>query len=149
MKNQYESGPLGVKGGIGVFAESNIKGACATILDANPGDNQVTLEAPSDKLQLDRWHMVMANCQQVGGYPPNITYTEYAKVLGIEGRIVTLDRRLKWHYRRELWEDANDGGSIGRARIGCVDRDSNRIIEKLDFNGLDLSQANPSTRSLV
>ena len=71
----------------------------------------------ASKIKPGRWHAVIGYCQQLGGYPPNCQRIDYAIVKSVGGSTVNLDRPLHYSYNHDWWEDPNDDGSLGQARI--------------------------------
>ena len=115
----HEKGALYGGGGSAFVHEDNKKAFCALIHSASEGATTVTLTNLSDarKIVAGRWHTIVGQCQQIGGYPPNVTYCDYVKVLSVVGSTVTLDRPLRHAYSSNWWEDPSDDGSFGKARI--------------------------------
>jgi hypothetical protein len=120
-------GPLCIGKGSNCFVEDNApmsktKGM-ALIASVAKGSSTVKLLTASDasKLKSGRWHAVFSYCQQIGGYPPNVRWIDYAMVKSIAGSTVTLDRALAHSHFADYWEDPNDVQSVGKARIGCWD----------------------------
>lgn len=123
--HSYDMGPLRLgTGGVNCLAEfgdENYKGArMALIADAEEGSDVVTLQTAGDggRLKPGRWHAVMSYCQQMEGYPPNVRWLDYVKVLAVDGSQVTLDRPLNHAHKADYWENPSDHKSIGKARIG-------------------------------
>jgi hypothetical protein len=119
----YDQGPLRIGVGANCFTEKDNgpdKNRMALIADAQVGDDHVTLLNVSDggRLRPGMWHAVCSYCQQMEGYPPNIRWIDYVKVLSVDGVQVTLDRPLNHAHKADYWEDPNDGKSFGKARIG-------------------------------
>ena len=114
----YESGPLNIGKGNAIDHDS-IKASCARINDAKMGDVAVTLMNTNDgsKIKPGRWHAVIGYCQQLGGYPPNCQRIDYVIVKSVSGSTVSLDRPLHYSYNHDWWEDPNDDGSLGQARL--------------------------------
>jgi hypothetical protein len=120
---QYQNGPLGL-GWVGVLNhQGSIKANSPKIAQANPGDTTVALLDPADaaKIVPGRWHIVAAGCQQLNGYPPNITYFDFCLVEAVSGTQVTLDRKLRFSYSPTFYEDPGSDNSIGVARIIPLD----------------------------
>ena len=119
----YNSGPISIGGGNAIDHQGSIKASCALIGDAEMGDAVVTLIDPSDasKIRPGRWHAVIGSNQQIGGYPPNVQRIDYVIVEAVNGSQVTLDRPLRYDYRHDWWEDPNDDGSLGKARLAPWD----------------------------
>lgn len=115
----YNSGPLNVGAGNAIDHQGSIKASCARINDAKMGDTAVTLINANDasKIKPGRWHAIIGYCQQLGGYPPNCQRIDYAIVKSVSGSTVSLDRPLHYGYKHDWWEDPNDDGSLGQARI--------------------------------
>ena len=115
----YNSGPLNIGGGSAIDHQGSIKASCARINDAKMGDAAVTLMNPNDasKIKPGRWHAVIGYCQQLGGYPPNCQRIDYVIVKSVSGSTVSLDRPLHYSYNHDWWEDPNDDGSLGQARL--------------------------------
>ena len=122
-----DKGPLNLGKGANCFVEPNAPmsktKAMALIANAKVGDKSVTLLSAADaaKLEPGRWHAVFSYCQQIGGYPPNVRWIDYAQVKSVSGTTVTLDRPLTRNHFADYWEDPNDEMSIGKARIGLWD----------------------------
>jgi hypothetical protein len=114
----YESGPLNIGKG-NAIDHGSIKASCARINDAKMGDTAVTLINANDasKIKPGRWHAVIGYCQQLGGYPPNCQRIDYVIVKSVSGSTVSLDRPLHYSYNHDWWEDPNDDGSLGQARL--------------------------------
>ncbi|MGK9168525.1 hypothetical protein KXR53_19585 [Inquilinus limosus] len=93
------------------------------------GDHAVMLKNASDarNLPIGRYVMVGSYDQQMYGFPPNIRYFEYAKVVSISGRRVVLDRPLRHRHKDNYWETLQDPNSLGVARIYAIDRDDQRL----------------------
>lgn len=115
----YDGGPLniGTAGAISHQNTPNIKSYCGLLQAAAAGDSTVTLKSAGDagKFKVGRWHVIVGQCQQLGGYPPNVTWLDYVIVTAINGATVTLDRKLKRRYSPSWWEDTTDDQSFGRA----------------------------------
>jgi hypothetical protein len=113
-------------GGMFDTMNGNIKVNCAPIASCSVGDKTVTLLNSSDasKLTVGRWHFVGSVDQQTGlvaGFPPNVRYFDFVKVVSISGTTVTLDRRLRHNHSQSNFEDTTDDNSVGVARIMCWD----------------------------
>ena len=93
------------------------------------GDDTVTLKNVGDarRLRIGRYVMVGSYDQQMYGFPPNLRYFEYAKVVSVNGTSVTLDRPLRHKHKDNSWETPKDPGSLGVARIYVIDRDDQRL----------------------
>jgi hypothetical protein len=93
------------------------------------GDNAVMLIDAGDahNLPIGRYVMVGSYDQQMYGFPPNIRYFEYAKVMSVSGRRVVLDRPLRHRHKDNYWETPQDPNSLGVARIYVIDRDDQRL----------------------
>jgi len=145
--SMYQNGPLGVKGGIGALAhQSQIKSLGAIVVeDTLPGASIVQLLNADEAAKLieGRWHLIASGSIQTGGYPPNCAYVEFVRVDLIEGAEVHLDRRLRFAHGTRCWDDPNNQGILGRARIYLLDEDANRTIERLRFEGIEF-QRNPN-----
>ena len=115
----YNSGPLNIGAGNAIDHQGSIKASCARINDAKMGDAAVTLINANDasKIKPGRWHAVIGYCQQLGGYPPNCQRIDYVIVKSVSGSTVSLDRPLHYSYNHDWWEDPNDDGSLGQARL--------------------------------
>jgi hypothetical protein len=125
-KNPYDNGPLAI-GWVGALNHQDnppgIKSYCPRINSAAAGDSIVTLKSAADatKIKTGRWHIVCGGCQQLDGYPPNVTYFDYAKAVSVSSSTVTLDRRLRYRYSDSWWEDVHDDQSFGVARLVPLD----------------------------
>ena len=118
----YEAGPLNIGRGGAINHQDNppgIKSFCALLNSAAVGASVVTLKKTADtaKIKAGRWHVVMCGCHQIGGFPPNVTYFDYVKVVAVSGTTITLDRRLRYRYSDTFYEDVHDDQSFGRAWI--------------------------------
>lgn len=122
----YDQGPLNIGKGANCMAQipympdSDLKPRMALIADAEVGDDVVTMLNAADggKLRPGMWHAVMSYSQQITGYPPNVRWIDYVKVLSVDGTQVTLDRPLNHAHKADYWEIPGDVESIGKARIG-------------------------------
>jgi hypothetical protein len=125
------------------------------IYTAGAGASTVRLQNKADavNLRIGRWHLIASYDQQVGGYPPNIRYFDYVKVITVSGDSVTLDRRLRHLHREDFFEAPSDPVSIGMARIipldlggahGLVPSTDARLTIRQTFRGIDFVE-NPST----
>jgi hypothetical protein len=101
------------------FQDGTMKAHMAPIATTNAGDTTVTLKVAGDasKIKVGRWHVVCSNCQQIGGYAPNVTWIDYVRVTNVSGTTITLDRPLKYAHISTLWESPTDDQSLGIARI--------------------------------
>ncbi len=101
------------------------------------GANTVTLKNSADaaKLRVGRYHLIGSYDQQMGGFPPNLRYFEWVKVVSVSGATVTLDRPLRFKHKENNFE-SNDPNSIGPARIIVIDRDDVRITQKATYSNL-------------
>jgi hypothetical protein len=118
----YEAGPLNIGQGGAINHQDNppgIKSFCALLNSAAVGASVVTLKKAADasKIKAGRWHVVMCGCHQIGGFPPNVTYFDYVKVVAVSGATITLDRRLRYRYSDTFYENVRDDQSFGRAWI--------------------------------
>jgi hypothetical protein len=109
---QYVTGAL-------AFQSGGMKAHMATIATTAVGDTTVTLLNSGDtsKIAVGRWHIICSANIQIGGYPPNCAWVEYAKVTAVSGTTITLDRPLKYIHRQDNWESTTDDESLGVARI--------------------------------
>lgn len=105
-----------------------------------PGDDAVILKDASDarNLLIGRYVMVGSYDQQMYGFPPNIRYFEYARVVSVSGGRVVLDRPLRHRHKDNYWETLQDPNSLGVARIYAIDRDDQRLtlrarIQDIEF----------------
>ena len=125
------------------------------IYTAEPGADMVRLKNRADaaNVRLGRWHLVASYDQQVGGFPPNIRYFDYVRVIAVSGDRVTLDRRLRHLHREDFFEKSSDPVSIGAARIipmdlggfhGLVPSSEARLTIRQTFKDIEFV-ANPST----
>jgi len=101
------------------FQDGTMKAHMATIATTAVGDTTVTLLNSGDasKIVVGRWHVVCSNCQQLGGYPPNVTWYDYVRVTNVSGTTATIDRPLKYAHISTLWENSSNDQSLGVARI--------------------------------
>jgi|UPI00048925EC hypothetical protein len=124
---------------------------------AEPGQAWVELKNVGDlaKLVIGRWYLVGSYDQQVGGYPPNIRYFDFAKVIGVQGLRVTLDRKLRHRHRDNFFEDPSEPNSLGIARIVPLDMGGaggqlpdvqNRFTIRVTFKDIEFLK-NPSTEN--
>jgi len=117
----YEGGPLNYGSGGAMNHTAGIKGVSCLINTVTAGSNTVTCSTPAQVSRLipGRWHGVIGSCIQLGGYPPNVMFMDYVKVVSVNATtgLVTLDRPLKYSYDSTWWEDAGDDQSFGRAWI--------------------------------
>ena len=88
----------------------------------------------------------MRGCQQLEGYPPIVRQIDYVKVVSVSGGVVTLDRKLKYAHRDDLWEQQDSWLSFGRAWIVPWDMHPDgddpmnpRMIQRGQFIGLDFT----------
>lgn len=93
------------------------------------GDAAVMLKNASDarNLPIGRYVMVGSYDQQMYGFPPNIRYFEYAKVVSASDGRVVLDRPLRYRHKDNYWEILENPNSLGVARIYAIDRDDQRL----------------------
>lgn len=119
--HNYDMGPLRLGIGANCFLEDVDKARMPLIADADVGDDQVTLQNAGDggRLRPGKWHAVFSYSQQLEGYPPNVRWLDFCKVLSVDGTQVTLDRSLNHAHRADYFENPSDHKNIGRARIGC------------------------------
>ena len=106
----------------------NAKSVGYGIRSTNIGDDTVFLKAPAAarNLRIGRYVMIGSYDQQMSGFPPNIRYFEYAKVVSITGEEIVLDRPLRFAHKESYWE-TDDPNSLGIARIYPIDRDDQRL----------------------
>jgi len=135
-------GPLCLGKGANCFAEPLNKTTAMALIDtAQKGATTVQLQSSADaaKLKAGRWHAVFSCSQQITGYPPNVRWIDYCKVVSISGRSVTLDRALQFTHFADYWEDPADQLCIGKARIGLWDGFDGQTRCNLDghFVGLE------------
>lgn len=122
-----DKGPLNIGRGANCFIEAGVPLSktkqMALIETARSGEEWVRLLNVVDvsKLMVGRWHAVFSYCQQLGGYPPNVRWIDFVKVVSITDDRVELDRSLTHNHFDDYWEDPNDEASIGKARIGLWD----------------------------
>jgi hypothetical protein len=83
----------------------------------------VQLKVASDgaKLKPGRWYLVGSYDQQVEGYPPNMRYYDFVKVVSVSGSTVTLDRKLQHKHQDVSFEVPTNLSSIGAARLFPLD----------------------------
>ncbi len=100
-----------------------IKKYSPLIHTAEPGADMVRLKNRLDSryVRVGRWHLVASYDQQVEGYPPNIRYYDYVRVIAVSGDTVVLDRRLRHLHREDYFEIPSNPVSIGAARIIPMD----------------------------
>jgi len=105
------------------FQGGTMKAHCAPIAAAAAGHTTVTLKTSGDagKIKVGRWHVVCSGCQQLGGYPPNLTWIDYVRVTAVSGTTVRLDRPLKYAHSSTFWENLKDDQSLGVARLVPLD----------------------------
>lgn len=90
-------------GGFGIchkgIAESD--GCSARIATVSAGATNVTLlnSALNTRFTIGQWVIVTGLDLQGFGYPPNAHYFDYAKVSGISGATISLDRTLAYSYK--------------------------------------------------
>ncbi len=128
---------------------------------AEPGTNMVRLKNKWDAVNIrtGRWHLVGSYDQQVGGFPPNIRYFDYVRVIAVSGDSVTLDRRLRHLHREDFFEASSNPVSFGAARIipmdvggahGLVPSSEARLTIRQTFKDIEFvknpSTVNPSNR---
>jgi hypothetical protein len=108
--------PLNAGAGGAMLHQGGIKALCALLKPVNVGDSVVTLKSAGDayKIKPGRWHAVIGQQIQLGGYPPNCAWNDYVEVVSVVGTTVTLDRRLKYRYSDTWWEGPGDQ-DFGRA----------------------------------
>jgi len=123
-----------------------------------PGSNTVQLKNSADasKIMVGRWYMVGSYDQQVGGFPANMRYHEWVKVLSVSNGIVTLDRKLRHTHRDSFYEKSTEPQSMGVARLipmdvtgagGIVSSYTRRLTIRETFKDIEFLQtpaANPS-----
>jgi hypothetical protein len=71
----------------------------------------------ASRIKGGRWHQVIDWVIQICGYPPSMQFVEYAKVVSVSGKMVTLDRPLRHGYDQTWWEDPADDQSLGVVRL--------------------------------
>jgi hypothetical protein len=154
----YDNGPLNIGKGNAVDHQGEVKALCANLNDVALGSTVVTLTSPGDasKIVPDRWHVIMSECNQLGGYPPNVKHLDYVKVVSVAGSSVTLDRPTKYKHSATAWEDPADDLSFGRARLvpwdlggigGAVPSDP-RLTQRGNFTNLHFV-ANPNGNDIT
>ncbi|MGF6232962.1 hypothetical protein QFZ27_006917 [Inquilinus ginsengisoli] len=113
------------------------------------GDDAVMLKDASDarNLPIGRYVMVGSYDQQMYGFPPNIRYFEYAKVLSVSGRKVVLDRPLRHRHKDNYWETLQDPNSLGVARIYAIDRDDQRLTLRARIKDIEFL-VNPNSETV-
>ena len=132
-----------------------LKAFSPVIDDAEPGADRVRLKERADAklLAVGRWHLIGSYDQQVGGYPPNIRYFDYVKVLAVEGDEVLLDRKLRHRHRADYFEEPANPNSLGVARIipldlggegGLPPASGGRLTMRLTVQSIEFVK-NPST----
>lgn len=84
----------------------------------------VTLKTPADasNFSVGKWVCVASFSQQVGGWPPNPRYCDWAKVADISGGTITIDRVLKYNHRDD-WPTRGDPDEISVAKIIAAERE--------------------------
>jgi hypothetical protein len=101
---------------------------------ASKGATSVTLqtaaEASNITPHIGRYVMIGSYDQQGEGFPANIRYFDYARVVGVSGATVTLDRRLRYTHKADYWENAASTNSWGPARIKLIDRNDQRLTQR-------------------
>lgn len=91
---------------------------------ALPGSTSVTLKdiQYASEFVVGRWIVVASYSQQVGGWPPNARYFDYAKVTAINGATITFDRPIV-HEHRDDWITRGYVDEIDKARVIPAERD--------------------------
>jgi hypothetical protein len=116
----YENGPLNVGNGGGAINKQDnppgIKSYCARMNDIAVGATSGTFVTSTDaeRIKPGRWHVLMCGQIQLGGFPPNVAYFDYVKIVSVVGSTVTWDRPTRYRYSSTFWED-NDDQAFGRA----------------------------------
>jgi hypothetical protein len=110
-------------GSIFDLAGDKIRTYSPAIYSVAAGQNQVKLKnaAEGAKLTPGRWYMVGSYDQQVEGYPPNIRYYDFVKVVSVSSGTVLLDRKLQHKHMDDSFEVPTDISSIGMARLFPLD----------------------------
>jgi hypothetical protein len=127
------------------------------IYGAEPGQDRVRLRNSREAVtvKIGRWHLVASYDQQVGGYPPNLRYFDFVKVIAVEGNTALLDRRLRHHHRDNYFEDPSNPKSMGLARIipldlggpgGLLPEQEARLTIRQTFKDIEFVK-NPSTEN--
>lgn len=112
------------------------------IRTARPGDEAVMLLSTASSpgraplVRAGAWVLLQSYAQQQYGYPPNLRTFERARVLGVEGARVRLDRPVR-HLHRDDWpEDPARPPAVGRARLVAIDRPDCPFARSQRFFGL-------------
>jgi hypothetical protein len=92
---------------IGYLIDTSPSGATSVVLK----DHQHVSD-----FAVGRWVLVASYSQQVGGWPPNARYFDYAKVTAIQDGVISLDRPLV-HDHRDDWPTRGAENEIDAARI--------------------------------
>lgn len=144
-------------GGSTVFdlLPDRLKTFSPAIRDAAPGDDKVQLKdaAEARLLKVGRWYLIGSYDQQLDGYPPNIRYFDYVRILAVSGTEVSLDRKLRHRHRATYFEEPANARSLGMARIlpldlggegGLLPASDKRLTQRLTVKSIEFI-ANPST----
>jgi hypothetical protein len=113
------------------------------------GNDTVMLKDASDarNLTIGRYVMIGSYDQQMYGFPPNIRYFDYAKVVSVSGRRVVLDRPLRHRHKDNYWETLQDPNSLGVARIYAIDRDDQRLTLRARIKDIEFL-VNPNSETV-
>ena len=108
--------PLNSGAGGAMLHQEGIKNLCGLLNAVAAGATTLTLKSVGDasKFKVGRWHAVVGQQIQLGGYPPNTAWIDYVKITGVSGATITLDRPVKYRYSDTWFEDGGDQ-SFGRA----------------------------------
>lgn len=120
------------------------KAAGYEVAPTRAGSHQVTVKdaAASSQLKAGRHVLIGSYDQQLGGFPPNIRYFDYARIAAISDGTITLDRPLRFGHRDDYWENG-DPNSLGVARIYPIDRDDERLTLRATIKDIEFL-ANPN-----
>ncbi|WP_162917281.1 cadherin repeat domain-containing protein [Dongia deserti] len=132
-----------------------LKAYSPAIYSAKPGQDRVRLKKSADAtfVKPGRWHLIGSYDQQLGGYPPNMRYFDYVKVVAVAGDEVILDRRLQNHHRDDYFEEPENANSLGIGRIipldlggegGLLPTSDSRLTIRLTVKDIEFLK-NPST----
>ena len=106
------------------------------IENASIGDFSITLTTMNEFSEGDRILLHGFN-QQNGGFPPNLRFFQWNKVIKVFGRKITLTEPVKYNFKSNGWKDygKNRGLKIGKARVIKLNRTKFNYPEHIEILG--------------